>query len=141
MAKKKPKKGGEPRSEKKPRNVPVEDPFTLKPVWQISRIDLEGPWGWTNIDKKLFFDKIIPRIRDFETMRWKEILGHDNHPIPISKIAEKAQKRLAELNMDDSEYLISLRFMSRERMWGIRMHNTLKILWWDPNHEVYPVSL
>ena len=141
MAKKKPKKGGNPHFEKKPRSPSLENPLDLNPVWQISRIDLEGPWGWTNIDKKLFFDKIIPRIKNFESMTWSNIIGKRNHPIPISKIAEKAQKRLAELNMDDSEYLISLRFMSRERMWGIRVHNTLKILWWDPNHEVYPVSL
>ena len=141
MTRKKPTIKHEPDSTKKPRSDPsLEKPFNLQPAWQISWIDLAGEWGWTNIDKQYFFNTIVPRIKNLETMCWKDILSRDNHEIPVAKIDRKAQKRLEELELDDYDLLVSLRFGSRERMWGIRVQNTLKILWWDPRHEVYPVG-
>ena len=71
-------------------------------------------------------------------MMWKEILGRDSHEVSVEAISKAAQKRLSEIKLDDFERLVSLRFMGSERLWGIKINNILKIIWWDPNHEVYP---
>ena len=102
MTRKKPKIKHEPDSTKIPQSVSVENPFDLNPVWQISRIDLEGPWSWINIDKDCFFNTIVPRIKSLETMLWKNLfLGNLAHVIPISKIDREAQKRLEILKIND----------------------------------------
>lgn len=88
---------------------------------------------------------IIPQtLANYESMNWREILQNRNsgcHSIPASKLCSSAQERLAELRQDDTDDLISLRKAGKERIWGIKDRDVLKILWWDPNHEVYPVEL
>lgn len=139
MSKKKVKKGLIPSPYKKPRiDLTIRNPMDQNPVWHIGTLDVDGPWGWTEIDKRLFIDDILSRIRNYESMFWKDILGKNSHEVPVSQISSIAQKRLAQINLDDIETIVSLRLASKQRIWGIRVENILKILWWDPNHQVYP---
>jgi len=72
-------------------------------------------------------------------MTWKEIISNQNHPIDVAKLCKGAQKRL-EARQIDASILVSLRCTAKERIWGIRVENVLSLLWWDPNHAVYPVA-
>lgn len=74
-------------------------------------------------------------------MYWKEILNRNSHEVSINQISKEAQKRLQELHQDDIENLVSLRLTEPKRIWGIKSGNTLKWLWWDPEHTVYPSNL
>ncbi len=131
-----------PSASKMPRvDKAISDPLQLSPTWQFEYIDIEGPWGWRNIDKEYFFSKIIRGIINFESMKWHEILNRNNHEVKIDLIDKKAIKRLEELRLDDIETLVSLRVMGAVRIWGIRTHNCFRVLWWDPNHQVYPSKL
>lgn len=141
--KKKPKIKNNPSNKKIPRIDPriSTDPLQLSPSWQFEFIDIDGPWGWNNIDKDYLLSKILKSIINFESMKWREILNRNNHEIEKYRITKQAQKRLTELNMDDIESLVSLRIMGAVRIWGIRVHNCFKVLWWDPEHQVYPSKL
>lgn len=110
------------------------------PVWQIGSIDLSGPFGWGGVDRKLLLGEILPKFKSFESMKWREILGHNSHEIRIVDLSRAAQRRLEELKILDIEQLISLRLSGRKRVWGIKMQETLQVLWWDPEHQVYPVQ-
>lgn len=103
--------------------------------WHIRTVDKEGSWGWEQVTR-LTFDDILTKMSNFETMKWSEILNRNNHAIPISDICSEARKRLKTLKQDDVDELISLRLTGKNRVWGIRDQNILKILWWDPNHTV-----
>lgn len=140
---KKPKHQNQPISAKKPRKDPaINDVLDSAPVcWQAGIIDLNGPWGWSRINHSIFFDNILPKLQHFESMSWYEILGRNNHEVKVEQISKKAQKRLTSLKLDDYETLVSLRLTGPQRVWGIKMQNMFKILWWDPNHEVYPSKL
>ena len=141
MAKKKIKerKGQSPQPSKKPRiDSTLENPMDKKPVWQVRILDVDGPFGWNKIEKELFFKDILPKVQDFETMFWKDIIGSNSHEVSIDRISFSAKKRLYKLKLDDAPSLVSLRLSARERIWGIRVDNILQILWWDPNHQVYP---
>jgi len=46
-----------------------------------------------------------------------------------TQISNNAQKKLAELQLDDIETLVSLRLTGRQRIWGIKIQNIFKILW------------
>lgn len=101
-----------------------------------------------NIKINIFFSEIYPKLRHFEENTWlkieKEQYGRKgktkHHSVNISDINPKAQKRLKELKMDDIDELFSLRLTGRIRIWGIRKFSYLKILWFDLEHEIYPVS-
>ena len=141
--KKKPKIKTNPSSKKMPRIDPsiATEPLQLRPSWQFEFIDVDGPWGWNNIGKDYLFSNILNSIINFESMKWHEILNRNNHEIKIHRITKEAQKRLAELNMDDIETLVSLRITGAVRIWGIRVHNCFKVLWLDPEHQVCPSKL
>lgn len=84
MPKKIPKISNLPPSAKKPRLDPsIKSSYDEKPVWQVSRLDVDGPWGWMNIDKAYFFMQILPKIRNFESMLWKDILNRNSHEVNI----------------------------------------------------------
>ena len=117
------------------------------PVWRLGRVDLYGEWGWLKIKDAKVLLHIIGRLRGFESTTWGEIEkkknsggGKQNHPIPIDRICRDALKRLEEINLDDIDELYQLRIGSKQRLWGIRDNEALKILWWDPKHTVYPVQ-
>jgi len=76
-------------------------------------------------------------------MTWAEISKDKKkyHPIRVDKLATEARKRLEELRQDDVDVLWSLRVQGKPRIWGIREGRVLKLLWWDPNHEVCPSKL
>ncbi len=110
--------------------------------WQIRLLDFDGPWGWGKMDAKTL-KYVHGKLAQFETMTWAEV-NHPNtgcHPIKIKDLCSEAQKRLAEIKIIEfEEELFSLRLSGKERLWGIREHHLFKILWWDPRHDVYPVS-
>lgn len=58
--------------------------------------------------------------------------------LPLDDLAKRARDRLVEISQDDAAEYFSLRVNSAARVWGIRDAHTLRILWWDPNHEVCP---
>jgi hypothetical protein len=107
--------------------------------WQIRILDFGGPWGWDSINANTL-KYIHSKLALFESMTWVEV-NYPNtgcHPIKVEEICATAQKRLAEIQVLEEE-LFSLRLSGKERLWGIRERHILKILWWDPKHEVYPV--
>ena len=42
------------------------------------------------------------------------------------------------IRQDDVDELMSFRLDSRGRVWCIQTGNIMRVLWWDPNHEVCP---
>ncbi len=139
-----------PQNKYKPylKKTPKTDPHNLpekisgkRPVWRVGFLDFEGPWGWGNIGELSLFQVIREKLKNFETMTWSEIEGHEHHFMPVKNISKEAKQRLREIKQDDLDQLFSLRLSGRQRLWGKREGEILYILWWDPEHTVYPVSI
>ena len=79
-------------------------------------------------------------MKHFESMTVPELQNARNHPIRQSRLSPEAQKRLATIGLDDFEEIWSFRLTGRKRFWCIKHENVYALLWWDPNHEVYPVD-
>ena len=116
------------------------------PVFLFTTMDCDGPWGLRRLMGADLCSAIFPKLRNFETMTWANIIqqsgggssGTNSHPVKVASLASDAKKRLAEISQDDVEELFSLRLDGRKRIWGKREGRTLKILWYDPKHEVCP---
>jgi hypothetical protein len=120
-----------------PRALPA-NPRARNPVWAFRIVDLGGPWCWSAIEGALLAE-VLARLRDYESMTWEQIDGPTgSHGVEPWKLCKQAQLRLAAIRQDDASELFSLRITGRRRVWGIVDEHVLRILWWDPDHQVCP---
>ena len=110
--------------------------YSEYPVWKFAMCD---KLNWSICHQgtqEIFFDKIIPRLQEFERKKWQDILIGDkknNHSIDVTRLNKTAIKRLSELNIE-AESIISLRFEGRIRVYGYNEGCVFKLLWFDLDH-------
>lgn len=135
---KKPKAKFSPSTNKSPKAAISPSSFLKdRPSWRVRSMEFSDPFGWHIINGSKIID-IQSRLASFETMIWSEIIGPNNHSISKKDICVEAQKWLVQINQDDIDELFSLRLAGKERIFGILEGNVLRILWWDPSHQIYP---
>jgi len=104
------------------------------PSWRFSTVDKAGPFAWpSNPDVE---KQILQKLGNFDSMFWREIVGSENHSISIHDLSKEAKKRLMDIKQDDVYEVFSFRCNGRQRIIGIRDNGVVKLLWWDPNHQV-----
>jgi hypothetical protein len=129
----------QPTSKKVPRTSENPDAYHDKcPVWRVAGLDVGCPlYGWNHVEGATAHI-IRERLGHYEKMTFREILRADCHEIETWKLCKDARDRMASIPLH-AETLMSLRVNSRGRVWGIRTRNIIDLLWWDPEHAVYPV--
>ena len=115
--------------------------YHLPPSWRINKMDWDGPFGWHVVNGVTARHNILRKLADFERMLWRDILiNPNNHEVDVTKLSKDAQRRLADLKLDDVVKHLSLRLAGAERIWGIKKGETVLLLWWDPTHQVCPCA-
>lgn len=122
-------------------NEPTSD-YDAYPAWRVSQLELADLYGWHTVtaDELKYIQE---KLKSFETMTWREILASNggSHRISSHQICKEAQERLEQI-AKGTEELVSLRLEGKIRVWGVMRHGgVLSLLWYDPEHAVYPVSL
>src|ERR1700730_10099776 len=69
--------------------------------WHFRHLDADGPFGWHVCDRITLIEKIMERVRSYETMRWCDIERKLLHSIEVPNLSSAAQKRLIEIEQDD----------------------------------------
>jgi hypothetical protein len=110
------------------------------PLWAFRIVDLGGPWCWSALGGEELH-AVLQRLKEVESMTWQAIAGTGSHAIDVSSLAKAARDRLVEIQQDDVDQVYSLRCTGRRRIFGIREGGVLRILWWDPEHQVCPAPL
>ena len=105
--------------------------------WSVDRVDWEGAWGWGDVRITELFSEIIPKLLDFETMKWWEVERGGSHFVDLTNCCAEAQARALEIDLRE-DILFSLRLTGIKRVWGVREIAILRLLWWDPEHTVCP---
>jgi len=127
---------------KTPKSQFRDDWQEMYPCWRVSLLETVEPFGWHTSEQGELL-QVKQRFASFESMTWKQILcqaGYRNHFVSRDRLCADAQKRLREMGQDDVDSVISLGITQKSRVFGIMEHNVLKVLWWDPEHLVYPVE-
>ncbi len=145
---KKIKRGGNPKGGIRQGGTPIPeikqggDPNSIMqehPSWRLSSCDTEPSIMWSFHELRLsheFWSTIFPKLQDFESMTWGEILiaaKKQNHGADISELSKPARDRLAELQIEE-EALHSLRLGGQIRIYGFLTGSVYNILWYDDNH-------
>jgi hypothetical protein len=114
--------------------------YRQHPAWRISLLEIVDPFGWHTVTAAKMLD-IRAKLANFESMTWAEILQRSNnhhHLIPVRDICGAAQRRLEALGEGDAELVLAPRLSNLERIFGILDGHILRVLWWDPDHEICP---
>ncbi|HEV7881458.1 hypothetical protein [Bradyrhizobium sp.] len=107
--------------------------------WRFDQIDWNGPFGWSKISASDLAQIVIPKLHDYESMTWAEMDGPSgSHTVDYDQLCKEAQDRLKELKMTHVEALFSVRIAGAVRVWGVKDIAILRVLWWDPDHQVCP---
>jgi len=125
-----------PKPEKKPIYIEFCDGNPL--CWRFSSADRNGSWAWTNLSDPKEYKEVMEHLHEFENYNQETIKNTGSHSVSLSGLIKAARKRLEEIESDDINELFSLRVMGAKRVWCIQERNIMKILWWDPKHEVCP---
>lgn len=141
----------EPVSAKKPRAKLTDQALKASHIkfrWSLVLADREGKWAFGD---KVFGGRdwcleILPKLKDFEGKTWAIIAnqssgrssGTRNYHIARSALVKGARKRLKQIDMNDLDELYSLRLDGKRRLFGVVQDHVLKLLWYDPRHEICP---
>ena len=136
--KKKPAYNQPPPLEKKPHWIegPTFEGRLLS--WRFSSVDAGGPWAWSKVSSDSL-KRIMNKLADFEKAYYDSGIKDLRSIVPTMKLAQPAKQRLRALQRDDIEILYAWRISGKERLWCAEHDGMMCILWWDPEHEVYPV--
>ena len=107
--------------------------------WRFSVCDRDGPYSWSLLSPE-DRTRVLDRMAELESMTWSEITKTGSHPIELGRLCKAAQSRLTAIGQDDADALVSFRITGAGRMWCIQDASIMRVLWWDPHHQVYPVK-
>ena len=119
---------------------------SCKPAWMFDRIDRNGKFAFDvsrkDFDIHLVFDKLL----SYSTMTWGEIdrQTHDwgkskNHHLDYQGMSQEAKERIRKMQLEEEiDAIYSLSFENQIRIVGIKDKGIFRIIWYDPEHEIYP---
>ena len=106
-------------------------------AWRFSDGDVGGPYALTNLKA---YPKVLARLQEFEGMTRTQLSKSLNYYPTTSGLCQMAKKRLSEINLEGVDALWAFRVSKRQRLWCIRRGDIYALLWWDPEHQVYPMA-
>ncbi|MEV5182885.1 hypothetical protein AB0K88_24305 [Streptomyces werraensis] len=107
--------------------------------WRFTHADMEGRWGLQQFTTESWH-AVLGRLVQFETMTVQEIREssvYTEYDLPSGLLPE-ALRRLEDLNLGDMTKIGRFRIWSKPRLYGFMEGNVFHVLWWDPEHEIYP---
>ncbi len=109
------------------------------PVFSFQLLDREGPYHIGCCASVFEIVEFLTKLGNFEKMNWTEIIsGRHSHNVSKDRLSKPARDRLEAIKLDDIDELFSLRIEGDNRVWGIKEGHILRLLWWDPDHQVCP---
>jgi len=126
--------------------------YGLQMEWCPLRSDCDGAWSWGQERKwpdKDWEDTIGPALSDLAKLTWGEIVSQTtggnerhkkHHDMDVTVIADEALARWIERGLEEYDTAFRFRLGNKPRLWGFRTASKFNIVWWDPEHKIYPVE-
>ncbi|TIM94396.1 MAG: hypothetical protein E5Y34_30910 [Mesorhizobium sp.] len=136
-----------------------EDPVSIMQLRMEYRVidhaDRHGEWAWGQ--PRNWCDPtygagnaclIRSTMIEMSALYWSEILAQStggkerhrkHHPQSWDSLCQEAQERWLEIGREEDE-LFRFRTGGKERIWGFREGHVFNVVWWDAEHQIYPVE-
>lgn len=116
--------------------------YEQRPSWRVALAQVQDPYGWQEISAAGLLH-IQAKLAQFESMTWSDILHkrgdgkRPHHFVKLHRICDEARARLEVIfKIVDFDEMISLRLGGTERIWGIAEGSTMRVVFWDPTHDI-----
>ncbi len=107
-------------------------------------MEFDGPWSWADISPTKLLE-VHRLLAEMEKLTWDEAMAGWRGRISIYRLSDcpnpDVLDRLVVIRRDDIEQIVQIHMSGQERIWGVRRGNACHLLWWDPDHEVWPSKL
>lgn len=123
--------------------------FQMNVVWIEGGADQDGEWSsgtpraWCRVE---WAEHVAPKAEEWTRLTWSEIhqlsseSGHRMHHFhDTADIIDEAQVRLHEIERYEDR-VFRFRCGGTKRVWGLRYGAEFHVVWYDPEHEIYPVD-
>lgn len=127
---------------KRPPDVDKSSYFDCHPTWTARDIDVDGfersSVGWNLTPKAA--GEILAFLERLSERTWGEWCSDQNmhHHQSVDSLDRPYRERIQE--KEDCEKVFRFRLSGKSRLWGFRSGHEFRVLWFDPDHEVYPVK-
>jgi hypothetical protein len=77
-------------------------------------------------------------------MTMNELFAKNEEPGKVYDLADRgfpvkeANDRWQAMRLDDQDHVCRLRHGGAKRIYGLRVDNVFHLIWWDPEHKVWP---
>lgn len=117
--------------------------YTLKASWRFHHKCKETKWSIFKDNWKVWEEKILPKLINYQTMTWTEITGaskghgtgSQSHNVPLSGLTKEGKEEIDRLKIM-CDQVFSLRLSGTERIIGVLDKGVLEILCYDDKHEL-----
>jgi hypothetical protein len=112
--------------------------------WRFAHVDHDGPWGFSAADTEVFC-AVLRKLAAFESMTVNELFHHGDEPGKEYELARlpnaEAVTRLEAAGLGDQTKIWRLRCKGTERLYGFLDGNIFHVVFWDPQHQIWPSTL
>jgi len=125
--------------------------FQMRMTCSIDTADRDENWSWGPRDWSAddWAIMLAPKLKAFGQLTWAQInefytgtgakRRRMHHDMEKTSLSAEAQDRLSYLEQN-SELIFRFRLGGKVRLWGIRVVSEFQVLWYDPEHQIYPVD-
>jgi hypothetical protein len=120
-------------------NISVSLEGPTHPMWRLNHLDWDGPWCPSKC-KDAGVRGILEKLANLESLSWTQIQSSTgSHFVSVDNIIKQARERISALKKEQwADNLFSIRLSNKERLWGFQRSGIFHVLWWDPEHQIYP---
>ena len=116
------------------------------PLWSFGKVDNGGKFRFSQED--INTELVIEKLISLSTMTWSEIkkATHDkgkskNHELNYEGICAEGKDRIREKKLtEDADSIFSFALTNKIRLIGLKEGRVFYVIWYDPNHDFYPVN-
>ena len=84
--------------------------------------------------------RVLQQLGAFESMTISEVFkGSPGKDYNVEEIpTRQARDRLYAIGLADMTKISRLQLGGQERLYGFRADNVFHVIWWDPEHQIWP---
>ena len=122
----------------------------MKPVWSFARVDRDGSFMFDPRRSDLDIEMLVEKLMSLSSMTWQELkrsthdsAGHTKHHYLSNRDrwSIAARERFdCKCRPEEEDMIFSFALNNKQRLIGLRDGAVFHIIWFDAEHQFYPVE-
>ena len=118
----------------------------IKSAWVFDKIDRNGCFAFDINRDDFDYHEVLEKMISYANMTWGGLRRqtHDDgkskhHFLDADKLSKNAKERLVAMHLEEeADQIYSIALQNKLRIVGLRDKDRFHVLWYDPEHDIYP---